>query len=268
MEVTKNRFKFAMQGGDVQYGAFLGLPDGSAAEIAAGTGFDWVLIDQEHGPFELSSVLRHLQVLAAYDVAPIVRAASGDPTLLKKLLDVGAQSLVIPMVDTAAQAEALVQAVRYPPQGIRGIGTSMARAARWNQVPGYAHSANEEICLIVQAETSQAMANLDRILAVDGVDGVFIGPSDLSASMGHVGNPGHPEVISAIDTALQQISSAGKYAGVFCMAPDLAQHYIAQGANFLAVGTDTMVLAQGLGELRDRFTGGTGQEPDEPQAGY
>ena len=123
MEVTRNRFKFAMQSGEVQYGAFLGLPDNSAAEIAAGAGFDWLLIDQEHGAFELAAVLRHLQVLAAYDVAPIVRAASGDPTLLKKLLDVGAQTLVIPMVDTAEQAADLVQAVRYPPQGIRGIGT-------------------------------------------------------------------------------------------------------------------------------------------------
>ena len=267
MEVTTNRFKFAMQAGVVQYGVFLGLPDGSAAEIAAGAGFDWVLIDQEHGPFEVGSVLSLLQVLAAYDVAPMVRAASDDPTLLKKLLDVGAQSLVIPMVDTPEQAAALVQAVRYPPQGARGIGTSMARAARWNQVPGYVHSANDEICLIVQAETALAMSNLDRILAVEGVDGVFIGPSDLSASMGHIGNPGHPDVIRAIDTALQQISTAGKYAGVFCMAPDLADQYIAQGANFLAVASDTQALSQGLRQAAARFRGESVEE-EKPRAGY
>ena len=256
-----------MQSGEVQYGAFLGLPDNSAAEIAAGAGFDWLLIDQEHGAFELAAVLRHLQVLAAYDVAPIVRAASGDPTLLKKLLDVGAQTLVIPMVDTAEQAADLVQAVRYPPQGIRGIGTSMARAARWNQVPGYATTANDEICLIVQAETSLSLSNLDAILAVEGVDGVFIGPSDLSASMGHVGNPGHPDVVTAIDNTLQRISAAGKYAGVFCMNPELAKHYIAQGANFMAIGTDTMILSQGLIQTAARFRGEATEE-ENPQAGY
>ena len=267
MHDLSNAFKKLLQGGGAQYGAFLGLPDSSAAEIAAGCGFDWLLIDQEHGPFELSSVLQLLQVLAAYDPPTLVRAASDDPTLLKKLLDVGAQTLVIPMVNTPEQAEALVQAVSYPPRGIRGIGTSMARAARWNQAPGYAQSANEEICLIVQAETTTALSNLDAILAVDGVDGVFIGPSDLAASMGHLGNPGHPDVISAIDDTLQRISAAGKYAGVFCMAPELAQHYIAQGANFLAVGADTTALSQGLRRTADLFRG----EPvaqDTPKAGY
>ena len=262
-----NRFKRALQGGEVQYGAFLGLPDSSAAEIAAGTGFDWLLIDQEHGPFELSSVLQLLQVLAAYDMPSLVRAASDDPTLLKKLLDVGAQSLVIPMVNTAEQAEALVQAVSYPPRGIRGIGTSMARAARWNQVPGYAQSANQEICLIVQAETTTALTNLDAILEVDGVDGVFIGPSDLAASMGHLGNPGHPDVISAIDDTLTRISASGKHAGVFCMAPELAENYIARGANFLAVGSDTLALSQGLRQTAARFRGEPVEE-EKPRAGY
>ena len=267
MHDLRTRVIRAQQGGGAPYGAFLGLPDGSAAEIAAGTGFDWLLIDQEHGPFELASVLQLLQVLAAYELPTLVRAASDDPTLLKKLLDVGAQTLVIPMVNTAEQAEALVQAVSYPPRGIRGNGTSMARAARWNQAPGYAQSANQEICLIVQAETTQALSNLDDILAVDGVDGVFIGPSDLAASMGHLGNPGHPDVISAIDNTLQRISAAGKYAGVFCMAAELAQHYIDQGANFLAVGSDTMALSQGLRQVAASFRGKPLEE-EKPKAGY
>jgi len=267
MHDLRNPLKRALKSGDVQYGAFLGLPDNSVAEIAAGCGYDWLLIDQEHGSFELSTVLRHLQVLAAYDTAPIVRSASDDPVLLKKLLDVGAQSLMVPMIDTAEQAQALVRAVRYPPEGIRGIGTSMARAARWNQAPGYVATANEEICLIAQAETTLAMSNLDAILAVDGLDGVFIGPSDLSASMGHVGNPGHPEVVSAIDTALQRISAAGKHAGVFCMDPALAEHYVAQGANFLAIAADTLVLSQGLRQTAARFRGEPVAE-DKPKAGY
>jgi 4-hydroxy-2-oxoheptanedioate aldolase len=267
MHDLTNPLKRALQSGGVQYGVFLGLPDNSAAEIAAGCGFDWLLIDQEHGAFELATVLGHLQVLAAYDVAPIVRPASDDPTLLKKLLDIGAQSLVVPMVDTAEQAEALVRAVRYPPQGIRGIGTSMARAARWNQAAGYVATANQEICLIVQAETAVALDNLDAILAVNGVDGVFIGPSDLSASMGHIGDPGHPDVVSAIDSTLQRISAAGKHAGVFCMDPELAGHYIDQGANFLAIGTDTLVLSQGLRQTAARFRGESPGD-EKPKAGY
>lgn len=268
MELQPNKFKAALASGDTQYGFWLGLPDNSVAEMAATAGFDWLLIDHEHGPFELRDIMGHLQAMAPYDVAPIVRPACDDPALIKKLLDIGVQTLLVPMVDTASQAKQIVAAVRYPPYGKRGLGTSMARAARWNQVPGYAGKANDEICLIVQAESTEALENLDAILAVEGVDGIFIGPSDLSASMGHLGNPGHPDVVQAIGEALANIRAAGKYAGLLCMDPALVSTYVEKGAHFIGVGVDTLVLTQGMRALREQFKGGGSDAPDTPQAGY
>jgi len=268
MELPKNRFKQGLASGQPQYGLWLGLPDNSAAEIAAVAGFDWLLIDGEHAPFDLRTIMSHLQAMAPYDVAPIVRCVEGSTALIKQLLDIGAQTLLVPMVETAEQAEQLVQAVRYPPQGIRGLGTSLARAARWNQVPGYLKKANDEICLIVQVETANAMNNLDAILAVEGVDGVFIGPSDLSASMGYIGDAGNPVVVETINTGLNKIRAAGKYAGLLCLDPSLAQHYVDQGANFVGVGVDTMILANETRKLAQRFKQGAPVEDEKPQAGY
>ena len=268
MELPKNRFKQGLASGQPQYGLWLGLPDNSAAEIAAVAGFDWLLIDGEHAPFDLCTIMSHLQAMAPYDVAPIVRCVEGSTALIKQLLDIGAQTLLVPMVETAEQAAQLVQAVRYPPQGIRGLGTSLARAARWNQVPGYLKKANDEICLIVQVETANAMKNLDAILAVDGVDGVFIGPSDLSASMGYIGDAGNPVVVETINTGLNKIRAAGKYAGLLCLDPSLAQQYVEQGANFVGVGVDTMILANETRKLAQRFKQGAPVEDDKPQAGY
>lgn len=268
MELPRNRFKQGLESGNTQYGLWLGIPDNTVAEIAAGAGFDWLLIDHEHGPFDLRSVMSHLQAAAPYDVAPIVRPVSGDPALIKKFLDIGAQSLLVPMVDTVEQAEELVSAVRYPPEGTRGLGTSMARAARWNQVAGYANKANAEICLIVQAETVTAMENLDAILAVDGVDGVFIGPSDLSASMGYLGNPGHPDVVAAVSAGLGKIRASGKHAGLLCLDPALVAGYEAEGANFIGVGVDTMVLSQGFSQAIARFRDSADENDEKPQAGY
>jgi 4-hydroxy-2-oxoheptanedioate aldolase len=221
MDLPRNRFKQAMASGETRYGLWLGLPDNSVAEILAAAGFDWLLIDHEHAPFELADILSHLQVIAGYDVAPIVRPVDDNPALLKKLLDIGVQTFLVPMVETAQQAGAIVRALRYPPAGSRGLGTSLARAAGWGQVPGYLHKANEEICLLIQVETVTALANLPQILAVEGVDGVFIGPSDLSASMGHIGNPGHTDVVNAVSGSLRSIAAAGKYAGVLCLYPVL-----------------------------------------------
>jgi 4-hydroxy-2-oxoheptanedioate aldolase len=267
MDAPRNRFRQAMAAGTPQFGLWLGLPDTSVAEIAAGAGFDWLLIDHEHGPFELRDVLAHLQAIAPYPVAPIVRPVDDNPALLKKLLDMGVQTFLVPMVDTAEQAEDLVQALRYPPEGKRGLGTSMARAARWNQVPTYVHEANAEICLIVQVETAAAMHNLDAILAVEGVDGVFIGPSDLSASMGHVGDAAHPDVVRAINEGLATIVAAGKFAGMLCMDPALVKGYTARGANFVGVGVDTLLLGQGARQLARRFKG-DGDSELPVQAGY
>ena len=196
VDLPKNTLKRALSTTNIaQYGLWLGLPSTTATEICAGAGFDWLLLDSEHAPFDLPTIMTHLQVLAAYDVAPVVRPVEGNRALIKQLLDIGVQSLLIPMVETPEQAKDLVKSVHYPPKGVRGLGTSLARAARWNQVPNYLQGASEEICLMVQVETQAAMENISEIAAVDGVDGVFIGPSDLSASMGYLGNAGHPAVV-------------------------------------------------------------------------
>ncbi len=268
MELPLNKFKQALAQGGPLYGLWLGLPDTSVAEIAAGSGFDWLLIDHEHGPFELRDIMGHLQAVAPHPVAPIVRPVEGSPALLKKMLDMGVQTLLIPMVETAEQAAGLVSAVRYPPEGTRGLGTSMARAAQWNRVPGYLKKANAEICLLVQVETASAMKNLDAILAVDGVDGVFIGPSDLSASMGYIGDAGHPEVREVIGTGLASIKAAGKIAGLLCMDPELVAEYVAQGADFVGVGVDTLLLTQGAQRLAQQFKSGVEPDEEKPQAGY
>jgi len=270
MELPVNTFKQALKGDQPLWGLWLGLPDSTCAEIVAGAGFDWLLIDSEHAPFELDSTMRHLQAIAPYGVPAIVRPEEGRTALLKRLLDIGAQTLLIPMCDSAEQARGLVKAVKYPPQGIRGLGSSLARAANWNRIPGYLHKANEEICLIVQAETVTAMENLAEIAAVDGVDAVFIGPSDLSASMGHIGNPDHPEVVAAIENGLQIINDAGKAAGLFCINPAKADSYVAKGAKFLGVGVDTLLLSNAAKQLADSFrSGDSGSEPSESQStGY
>jgi len=201
----------------------------------------------------LDSTMRHLQAIAPYGVPTIVRPEEGRTALLKRLLDIGAQTLLVPMCDTAEQAETLVKAVKYPPQGIRGLGSSLARASNWNRITDYLKKANDEVCLIVQVETVTAMANLKEIAAVDGVDGVFIGPSDLSASMGHIGNPDHPDVIAAIEDGLQVINEAGKAAGILCINPDKARGYVAKGAKFVGVGVDTLLLSNASKQLADRF---------------
>lgn len=250
--LPKNRFKQALKEDKTLWGLWLGLPDTSCAEICAGAGFDWLLIDGEHAPFELKETLHHLQALAPYDVAPIVRPEIGSVSKIKKLLDIGAQTLLIPMVDTARQAEDLVSAVRYPPQGVRGMGSSLARAAKWNQVPQYLKTANEEICLLVQVETLDAMNNLEQIVQVEGVDGVFIGPSDLSGAMGHVGNPDHPDVVAKIEWALDVIHRSGKASGILSLNLDKAQQYAKRGTKFIGVGVDTLLLRLAAEQLVDR----------------
>ena len=208
-----NPFKDALAAGKPQIGLWLSLADRYAAEACATTGFQWLLLDGEHAPNDVGSMLGHLQSVAPYPGQPVVRPPIGDSTLIKQYLDIGARNLLIPMVDTADQARALVAATRYPPQGIRGVGAAAARASRWGARPNYLERANDEICLLVQVETATALSNLNDILLVDGVDGVFIGPSDLAASLGHRGNPGHPDVQAAIERAINTIVASGKAAG-------------------------------------------------------
>jgi 4-hydroxy-2-oxoheptanedioate aldolase len=261
--LARNKFLAGLETGKPQFGLWLGIPDTSVAEMMAGAGFDWLCVDDEHGPFELRGVMAHLQAIAPYDVAPIVRPADGNPALLKKLCDIGAQTLLIPMVDTPEQAADAARAVRYPPVGRRGLGTSMARAARWNTVPGYLKDANKEICLIVQAETLTAMDNLEAIARTDGVDAVFFGPSDLSASMGLAGQAGHPDVVAAVADGIQTVRAAGKYAGLLCLDEKQVGHFVDAGANFVGVGVDTLLLGNSARSLAARYCGG-----DSENAGY
>ncbi|MCY3751954.1 MAG: aldolase/citrate lyase family protein [Gammaproteobacteria bacterium] len=251
MELPINRLKQALAAGRTQYGLWLGLPDTTCAEICAGAGFDWLVVDTEHGPFDLPAVLRHLQTIAAYEVSAIVRPVSDDRNVLKQLLDTGVQSLVVPMVESAEQAAELVRSVRYPPAGVRGLGTALARAARWNRIPGYLHKANDQICLLAQVETGRAVQALPGILEVEGIDGIFVGPSDLSASMGHIGNPRHPDVVKVIYEVLHKARSAGKTAGILALDPAHIEDYRDHGANMIGIGTDTLLLANSAQQLAE-----------------
>ncbi|MCF5725469.1 4-hydroxy-2-oxoheptanedioate aldolase [Pseudomonas syringae] len=249
----KNVFKARLKSGEPQIGLWLGLADAYCAELAANAGFDWLLIDGEHAPNDVRTLLAQLQSVAPYPSQPVIRPAVGDTALIKQILDIGAQTLLVPMVETADQARHLVRAVTYPPSGIRGVGSALARASRWNTLPDYLNKADEEICLLVQIENREGLANLDAIAAVEGVDGIFIGPADLSAAMGHRGNPGHPEVQAAIEDAIIRICKAGKTAGILSADEKLARRYLELGARFVAVGVDTTILMRGLQALASRF---------------
>ena len=262
MQTPLNTFKQALAEKRAQIGLWLGLADGYAAEILAGTGYDWLLVDGEHAPNDVRSVLAQLQGISSAWSAlpegatrpqPVVRVPVGDITLLKQMLDIGAQTILVPMVDTAEQAARMVQGMRYPPEGIRGMGSALARASRWQAYPGYLHEANAQTCLLVQAETVEAMRNLDAIAATPGVDGVFIGPADLSASMGFVGQPGHPEVQAAIADAIARIQKAGKAAGILSTTEEQARKWLAAGATFVAVGVDTIVLVAAARQLLSKY---------------
>ena len=253
MKLPVNTFKSALASRQAQIGLWVGLADPYAAEMLATTGFDWLLVDGEHAPNDLRSTLAQLQAVAPYPVHPIVRPVEGDTATIKQLLDVGAQTLLVPMVHTAAQAEQVVAATRYAPRGTRGLGSALARASRWSSVEGYAEHAEEEICVLVQAESREALANLEAIAQVDGVDGVFFGPADLSASMGHLGRPNDPEVLAAIDAGIATVLRAGKAPGILATDPGLARRYLADGALFVAVGIDAMLLVRSARELAKSF---------------
>ncbi|MEI5584980.1 MULTISPECIES: HpcH/HpaI aldolase/citrate lyase family protein [unclassified Agromyces] len=240
------------------------------AEIVAGSGVDWVLIDGEHSPNGIESILAQLHAVSGYPVAPVVRVPIGDPVIIKQVLDLGAQNLLVPMVDSAAQAEELVRAVRYPSAGMRGVGASLARSSRWNRVPSYLRDASSTISLTVQVESAAAVAAVDDIVAVDGVDAIFVGPADLAASMGRLGDPSHPEVVKAVVASIAAARRAGKPAGVNAFVPDEAERYLEAGAAFVAVGADVALVARATEALADRFIGGDradGAAATSPDAG-
>lgn len=223
------------------------------AEICAGAGLDWALIDMEHSPNGLGSVLAQLQAVAAYPVTPVVRVPANDPVTIKQVLDLGAQTLLVPMVSTVEEARAAVEAMRYPPHGRRGVGSALARSARWNRTEGYLQQADEHVCLVVQVETAEGVDNAGQIAAVDGVDGVFVGPSDLSASMGLLGQQTHPDVVAAVRRAFGAVRAAGKPVGVNAFDPAVAQGYAEDGARFILVGADVALLARGSESLAQRW---------------
>ena len=248
-----NPFKAALRLGPAQIGLWLSLASPYSTEICATAGFDWLLIDGEHSPNDVRSTLQALQAAAGYRSHPVVRVVQGETALIKQMLDIGAQTLLVPMVDTPEQARALVAATRYPPEGIRGVGAAAARASRWGARTDYVNEANQEVCLLVQVESTTGMDNLDAICAVEGVDGVFIGPSDLAASMGFRGQLTHPKVQATVDEAIRRITASGKAAGTLTADNALAQHYLDLGAKFVAVGIEANVLAQGVRRLAQTF---------------
>ena len=215
------------------------------AEICAGAGLDWLLVDMEHSPNGLESVLTQLQAVAAYPVTPVVRVPVGDPVTIKQVLDLGAQNLLVPMVSSVDEARAAVDAVRYPPRGRRGVGSALARSARWNRVDGYLGNADDHVSLFVQIETAAGVDAAAEVAAVDGVDGVFVGPSDLAASMGLLGQQAHPEVVAAVRRAFEGVRGAGKPVGVNAFDPAVARSYVDAGASFVLVGADVALLARG-----------------------
>jgi len=261
MEMPNNHFKAQLQQGSTQFGLWLGLSDVFSAEICAGAGFDWLLIDGEHGPNDLRSIFAQLQAIAPYASQAVVRPPQGDTVLIKQLLETGVQTLLIPMVDTATQAEELVAAMHYPPQGVRGVGSALARASRWGRVGNYMHEANDQMCLLIQVETKTGIENLEEIVKVPGFDGVFFGAADLAASYGFLGESEHPFIVDTILKGLEKVKNAGLAGGVLCSNYELNQKFIAAGANFVAVGVDALLLAHASSALCASYKGGASDAP-------
>jgi 4-hydroxy-2-oxoheptanedioate aldolase len=255
MDNTRNSFKHALAKGQLQIGLWSSLCSNIAAEIVADSGFDWILLDTEHSPNEIPNLLAQMQAGTRGTATPIVRPAWNDAVLIKRILDVGAQSLLVPFVQNEEEAKRAVAAAYYPPVGIRGTAAS-SRASRYGRIDNYLKRANEEICVLVQVETRSALEALEAIARVDGIDGVFIGPSDLAASLGHIGNMQHPAVQAAIEDAARRLKQVGKAAGILTVNEEEARRYIAWGFTFVAVGADVNLLARGADALARKFSGG------------
>ena len=253
MRTPENNFKRGLAERRTQYGLWVGLAHGYGTEICAGAGFDWLLLDAEHAPNTVPTLLAQLQTVAAYPTQAVVRATNADPAHLKQLLDIGAQTVLVPMVETVEQARQLVRAVRYAPEGIRGVSTQLTRAARWGRYEDYLRRANDEVALIVQIESAAALPKVREIARVDGVDGVFIGPADLAASLGHRGHPEHPDVRAAVDRVIDEATGAGKAVGTLTGDEALARAFVSAGCSFVAVGVDTALLARATTELAKKF---------------
>lgn len=251
-EFRRNAFKAGLRAKKLQIGLWQSLCSNIAAEICSDSGFDWLLLDTEHSPNEIPDLLSQLQAIEKGTATAIIRPAWNDAVLIKRCLDIGAQTLLIPYVQSVEEAKAAVAATRYPPQGIRGVSVA-ARASRYGRVPGYLTKANEEICVLVQVETRQSLDAIEAIANVEGVDGVFIGPSDLAASLGHLGNPQHAEVQAAMKEAVERLTKVSKPAGILTGNEDEARRYIDWGYLFVAVGSDVGLLAKSADTLAKKF---------------
>ncbi len=252
MDLPVNRFKRALTEGRTQIGLWSVLANPAATELLGAAGFDWLLIDMEHAPNELPDVQAQLQALRGTDASPVVRPPWNDMVWVKRVLDLGAQTLLIPFVQTAEEAAQAVAHMRYPPAGRRGVAGG-TRAAQWGRIRDYYMRAEEELCLLLQVESRQGLENLEAIAATPGVDGVFIGPADLSADLGHLGNTQHPEVQAAIEKAVRRIRAAGKAAGILARDEAGGRRWIEAGCNFVAVGVDAVLLAQAADGLAGKF---------------
>ena len=252
MKLPENAFKRGLDAGRQQIGLWVTIPDPSVVEALAGAGYDWLLLDSEHTPVEAAQILPLLQATAAYPVSTLVRPAANDTVLIKRYLDMGAQTLLLPYIQSRAEAEAAVAAVRYAPEGVRGVSGIM-RASRFGRVDGYLKQAAREICLVLQIETRRGLDNLEEIASVDGVDGIFIGPADLSTSMGYAGDSAHPKVIAAIEDAIARLKAIAKPSGILTLDPAFAHHCINLGTTFTGVGVDLGLLVRAADDLAGSF---------------
>lgn len=253
MPAPKNPFKAALEAGRMQIGCWSSFADPFALEMLATAEFDWVVIDGEHAPNDLQTISAQIAVLEGKHSHAVVRIPTGNDWLIKQVLDAGAQTVLVPMVESTEEARELARAMRYPPEGIRGAGAAGARAAQFGAIPDYVQTANDEVCLLVQVETRKGMENLDEILEVEGVDGVFIGPADLAADMGHPGASGAPEVKAAIEDMLGRIAASDKAAGILGTSDEAARLYHGWGAQFLAVAVDVGVFASTMRALSAKW---------------
>lgn len=253
MATQINGFKAALAASRLQIGLWMGLANPLCAEICATAGFDWVVIDGAHAPNDLAAMLGQLQAIAPHPVHPVVRLVAPDVWMIRQALDIGARTVLVPMVETPEMAAALVRACRYPPQGCRSVGAAPGRASQFSRNPDYLLGANAEVALVVQIESQAALKRAGAIAAVEGVDGVLIGPADLAADMGHLGDPAAPQVRKAVTDAIAAITGQGKPAGLLTPDRSFALECIAEGARFVAVGSDVGVLSAGTAALRAGF---------------
>ena len=252
MELAKNTFKAALKAKAPQIGLWASIPSNYTAEVIAGAGFDWILLDTEHTPSDIETVVSQLQAVSAYPTTPVVRVPWNDMVMIKRYLDTGVQALLVPQVNTAEEARNAVAYTRFPPAGLRGVAGS-TRATRFGRIKDFFKRAHEETCLLVQTETKEALANIEAIAAIDGIDGLFIGPADLHASLGYPGERAHKDVLPIIDDAIVRIVKAGKAAGILTDSEENARRWLKCGATFVAVGADLGILARGAEALAAKF---------------